>query len=72
MNEVLIRDFYIKLGQALKLAGVVGSGVEAKMMVQNGDVLVNGNVCTERGKKLTEGDVFTFEEKSYIIKHNKI
>ena len=68
MNEVKIRDSYIKLGQALKLAGAVGSGVDAKMMIQNGEVLVNDEVCTMRGKKLVDGDLFTFEGKSYIIK----
>ncbi len=50
MEEVRIKDAYIKLGQALKLAGIVGSGVDAKFVIQNGQVKVNGQVETQRGK----------------------
>ena len=60
MNDIKIKDEYIKLGQALKLAGMVGSGVEAKIVIQNGQVLVNGNVELQRGKKLYPGDIFSF------------
>ena len=67
MEKVFIRDEYIKLGQALKLAGAVGSGVDAKFVINDGLVKVNGEVCTERGKKLREGDMFSFEEKEYVI-----
>lgn len=67
-NEITIRDEFIKLGQALKLAGAVDSGVEAKIAVQEGNVLVNGNVCTMRGKKLVDGDTFTYNGVSYVIK----
>ena len=52
MQKIKIRDDYIKLGQALKLAGLVGSGVEAKIVIQDGQVKVNGQVETQRGKKL--------------------
>lgn len=54
--EIRLREEYIKLGQALKAAGVAESGVEAKYMIQDGEVLVNGAVETQRGKKLHEGD----------------
>ena len=67
MEKVFIRDDHIKLGQAMKLAGAVGSGVDAKYVINEGLVKVNGEVCTERGKKLREGDVFSFEEKEYVI-----
>lgn len=67
MEKVFIRDEYIKLGQALKLAGTVGSGVDAKFAINDGLVKVNGEICTERGKKLREGDVFSFEDKEYVI-----
>lgn len=67
MEKVFIRDEYIKLGQALKLAGTVGSGVDAKFVINDGLVKVNGKICTERGKKLREGDVFSFEDKEYVI-----
>ena len=61
MQEIKIRDEYIKLGQALKLAGLVGSGVEAKMLIQDGMVTVNGEVDFRRGRKLYPGDVFELE-----------
>lgn len=60
MEQITIHDEYIKLGQALKLAGLVGSGVEAKVLIQDGEVLVNGEVDTRRGKKLYPGDAFEF------------
>ena len=60
MNQIKIKDDYIKLGQALKLAGMVGSGVEAKIVIQDGQVLVNGEVELQRGKKLHAGDIFSF------------
>ena len=61
MQEIRIRDEYIKLGQALKLAGFVGSGVEAKMLIQDGLVIVNGEVDMRRGRKLVPGDVFSLD-----------
>lgn len=67
METIYIKDEYIKLGQALKLAGCVGSGVDAKYVIQDGLVEVNGEVDTRRGRKLVEGDVFTFEGESYQI-----
>ena len=60
MNQIKIKDDYIKLGQALKLAGMVSSGVEAKIVIQDGQVLVNGAVELQRGKKLHPGDIFSF------------
>ena len=60
MDSIKIKDEFIKLGQALKLAGLVDSGIEAKEVIQNGEVLVNGEVDTRRGKKLIPGDSFTF------------
>ena len=61
MEYITIKDEFIKLGQALKLAGLVQSGVDAKIVIQNGEVLVNGEVDERRGKKLYPGDVFEFE-----------
>ena len=68
MTAIKIREDeeYIKLGQALKKAGLVGSGVEAKMVVQDGLVKVNGEIDTRRGKKLVGGD--TFEYNGTIVK----
>ena len=67
MEKVIIRDDFIKLGQAMKLAGMVGSGVDAKMLIQDGQVEVNGEVEYQRGKKLNEGDVITFNGESVQI-----
>ncbi len=67
MEKIYIRDDFIKLGQALKLAGAVGSGVDAKMVINDGEVKVNNEVCTQRGKKLIENDTVSFDGKEYII-----
>lgn len=61
METIKLRDEFIKLGQALKAADLVGSGVEAKFAVQDGLVKVNGQVETQRGKKLYDGDEVEFE-----------
>ena len=57
MQEIKLRDEYIKLGQALKAAGVVDSGVTAKLLILDEKVKVNGEVGVQRGKKLYAGDV---------------
>ncbi len=61
MEIIKLKEDYIKLGQALKAAGLVDSGVEAKFVIQDGLVLVNGNVELQRGKKLVDGDIVEFE-----------
>ena len=62
MEETIpIRDDFIKLGQALKLAGLVGSGVEAKIVITEGEVRVNDEVEIRRGRKLYPEDTFEFE-----------
>ncbi len=61
MEVIQIREDYIKLGQALKAAGLVESGVEAKIVIQDGLVSVNGVVETQRGKKLTGGEIISFD-----------
>lgn len=68
MEEVIIRDEFIKLGQALKLAGLVESGVDAKMVIQDGLVRVNGQVETQRGKKLVNKDEVSFDGNTFVIK----
>lgn len=65
--EIKIRDEFIKLGQALKLAGVVEDGVEAKYAIQDGLVQVNGEVDQRRGRKVYEGDVITFEDQEIEV-----
>ena len=59
--EIRIRDEFIKLGQALKLEGVVEDGVEAKFAIQDGLVKVNGETEERRGRKIYEGDVISFD-----------
>ncbi|MDY3999303.1 MAG: RNA-binding S4 domain-containing protein [Blautia sp.] len=59
--EIKIRDEFIKLGQALKLAGVVQDGVQAKYAIQDGLVKVNGEVDERRGRKVYEGDIISYE-----------
>ena len=72
MEEITIRngDEFIKLGQAIKAAGFVESGVEAKIVIQDGLVKVNGNVETQRGKKLVGGEIEEFEGNKLLIKNN--
>ncbi len=65
--KITIKDEFIKLGQALKLAGVVEDGVEAKYAIQDGLVQVNGEVDTRRGRKVYEGDVITFENQEIVV-----
>ncbi|MBR4982789.1 MAG: RNA-binding S4 domain-containing protein [Lachnospiraceae bacterium] len=69
MEIIKLRDDYIKLGQAIKAANLVGSGVEAKFVIQDGLVKVNGQVEMQRGKKLVDGDIVEFE--GYTIKIEK-
>ncbi|MDO4649328.1 MAG: RNA-binding S4 domain-containing protein [Eubacteriales bacterium] len=58
--EITIRDEFIKLGQAMKLAGLVDDGVQAKYVITDGQVKVNGEVDLRRGRKLYENDVFSY------------
>ena len=67
MQEIKLRDEFIKLGQALKAAGLVGSGVDAKLVIQDGLVKVNGETEVQRGKKLYDGDMVTFEGETIHI-----
>ena len=64
---VVIGTEFIKLQDAMKYANIVYSGGEAKALIQEGEVLVNGEVCTMRGKKLRPGDKFTFNGETYLI-----
>lgn len=67
VEEVKLRDEFIKLGQALKAVGLVDSGLDAKLVIQDGQVQVNGKVEYQRGKKLYEGDIVTFQENQIKI-----
>ena len=67
MEKIFLRDEYIKLGQALKSAGLVGSGGDAKMVIAEGQVKVNGEVEYQRGKKLRNGDSVEFNGETILI-----
>ena len=69
METIKIKDEYIKLGQALKLAGLVDSGVEAKIEIQEGFVKVNGEVEMQRGKKIYPGDVIEFDGQQVKVEN---
>ncbi|MBR2048852.1 MAG: RNA-binding S4 domain-containing protein [Oscillospiraceae bacterium] len=64
---VMIGTEFIKLESALKLANAVPTGGQAKMLIQEGEAKVNGEVCTMRGKKLYPGDRFEFMGQTYLI-----
>jgi len=68
MQELQLRDEYIKLGQAMKAAGLAGSGVEAKFLIQDGLVKVNGEKEVRRGKKLVDGDIVEYNGNIVKIK----
>lgn len=65
--SVPISTEFIKLESFLKLANAVGSGGMAKNFIQNGEVTVNGEVCTMRGKKLCPGDCIRFDGAEYLV-----
>ena len=67
MEVIKLREDFIKLGQALKKAGLVETGVDAKFFIQDGQVTLNGEVETQRGKKLYNGDVVSFNGETIQI-----
>ncbi len=67
MEVIKLKEDFIKLGQALKAAGLVGSGVESKIAVQDGLVKVNGNTEIQRGKKLYGGDSVEYNNQTIKI-----
>ena len=68
MMELKIKDEFIKLGQALKLAGIVSSGIEAKVLIADGLVLVNGETETRRGRKLRDGDTVSVRGNTFTVR----
>ena len=67
MQVIKLREDYIKLGQALKAAGLVENGVDAKFVIQDGLVKVNGSIEKQRGKKLIAGDIVEFDGEQIKI-----
>ena len=66
--KITIKDEYIKLGQALKLADIAQSGTEAKMMIEEGSIKVNGETENRRGRKLYNKDIVECNGKIFSIK----
>ena len=67
MESIHLKDEFIKLGQALKLADLVSDGVEAKYVISDGLVKVNGEVDVRRGRKVYEGDVVSYDGKEIKV-----
>lgn len=67
LKEIFITTEFIRLDAALKLASVVGTGGQAKMLIEDEQIKVNGEVCTQRGKKLRDGDTFSFEGQHFVV-----
>ena len=67
MKEIRITTEYIKLQDLLKLASVVSTGGEAKLVIQDGEIRVNGEICTQRGKKIRPGDDVLADGKHYTV-----
>ena len=67
MERLLIRDEYIRLCDAMKLCGMADTGGMAKMIILSGEVKVNREVCLMKGKKLYEGDRFSFDGEEYTV-----
>ncbi len=66
--EFYLKDDFIKLGQLLKAASLVENGADAKFVIQNGEVYLNGEVETQRGKKIVVGDVVKYKNKEVTVK----
>ncbi len=71
-EKIKIDSEYIKLQDLLKLGGAVDTGGMAKVVIQNGEVTVNGEVCTMRGKKMRSGDVAVFEDIKIILDASQV
>jgi ribosome-associated protein len=67
MNRINLREEMIKLGQALKLAGLVSSGADAKSVIQNKQVKVNGIIEVQRGRKLFDQDQFEYKGQTVLV-----
>lgn len=66
-EKITIDTEYIKLDNLLKYGGIVSTGGQAKLLIQNGEILLNGEVCTMRGKKIRNGDVVTYNDQKLEV-----
>ena len=69
MEKITITTEFIKLQDLLKVASLVSTGGEAKIVIQNGEVLVNGEACTQRGRKIRPGDLVIYQGKEISVSY---
>ena len=69
METITITTEFIKLQDLMKFADMVSSGGEAKVLIQEGEVAVNGEVCLQRGRKIRPGDVVSFQGGQYTVSY---
>lgn len=62
-EKIIIHDEFIKLDSLMKFSGLCATGGEAKLLIQSGQVIVNGEVCTMRGKKMRDGDTAEYNDR---------
>ena len=67
IKRLSIKEDFIRLDSAMKLAGIVSTGGHAKIVIQNGEDKVNGEICTQRGKKLHSGDKVEYNSNGFVI-----
>lgn len=67
MEKITINEEYIRLDNLMKYAGMCSSGGRAKYLIQNGEVMLNGEVCTMRGKKIRPGDTVTYQGRTVEV-----
>lgn len=72
MEEIIITTEYIKLDQFLKFAGACETGGQAKELILDGGVKVNGSVCLQRGKKLRDGDRVEVDTAAYLVRREAV
>lgn len=66
-KKISVKEDFIRLDSAMKLASLVSTGGHAKIVIQNGEVKVNGEICTKRGKKLHSGDKVEYNSNGFVI-----
>ena len=66
-KKISVKEDFIRLDSAMKLASLVSTGGHAKIVIQNGEVKVNGEICTQRGKKLHSGDKVEYNSNGFFI-----
>lgn len=66
-KKISVKEYFIRLDSAMKLASLVSTGGHAKIVIQNGEVKVNGEICTQRGKKLHSGDKVEYNSNGFVI-----